>query len=100
MASEKWDKIGLALQSGRSPEWVKIRRTQREEAWASTHPTEVHPASHGMHPSSKTTTMHPASKAATTAVKGKRRRSNGKRHSKRTAVRHFVSLWVIQVLHC
>jgi hypothetical protein len=62
-----------------------------------------------MHPSSKTTTMHPASKAAavhaaskaaTTAVKGKRRRSNGKRHSKRTAVRHFVSLWVIQVLHC
>jgi hypothetical protein len=85
----------------------RVRETRRErcvrrkgcacepgsaEARASAHTAEVHPAaSHGMHSSSETATMHPASKAAavhatskptTAAVKGKRRRSNGKRHDK------------------
>jgi hypothetical protein len=53
-----------------------------------------------MHPSSETTTMHPASKAAavhatskaTTAVKGMRRRSNGKRHNKRACAEAFCEL--------
>jgi hypothetical protein len=51
-----------------------------------------------MHPSSETATMHPASKAAavhatseptTAAVKGKRRRSNGKRNDKRACGEAF-----------
>jgi hypothetical protein len=54
-----------------------------------------------MHPASKTATMHPASKAAavhstskatTAAVKGKRRRRNGKRHSKRACGETFCEL--------
>jgi hypothetical protein len=72
---------------------------------------QSHPAaSHGMHPSSKTATMHPSSKTATmhpaskaaavhatsrattAAVKGKRRRSNGKRHSKRACGEAFCEL--------
>jgi hypothetical protein len=45
-----------------------------------------------MHPASKAAAVHATSKAATTAVKGKRWRSDGKRHSKRACGEAFCEL--------